>query len=145
MIVLDKTGTLTEEGLELYGFQTTRVFPFNPNEKIIEFDDIEQSAKIFNIVHKEFWKKFCADPNESVFDNYRNAYQNSIVYFVECLATCHSIDKLKGETLGNSVDKKIFDSLGWTQEKSTESNDNEGIVIYLTKLNLLFFYLNFFS
>jgi cation-transporting ATPase 13A3/4/5 len=128
IIVLDKTGTLTEEGLELYGFQTTRVVPFSL-EKYVEFDDIEQSAKILNIVHKEFWKRYCIDPNERVFEDYKNALQNNMVYFVECLATCHSIDKLKGETLGNSVDKKIYDTLGWIQEKSSSVLDNENGIV----------------
>ena len=132
IIVLDKTGTLTEEGLELYGLQTTRVVPFT-SEKTVEFDEVEQTSKILNEVHKEFWKKYCINPKESVFDDYQNSIHISIVFFVECLASCHSIDKFKGETLGNSVDKKIYDFLGWKIEKSDDSNEYIGIVFYKLK------------
>jgi cation-transporting ATPase 13A3/4/5 len=141
VIVMDKTGTLTEEDLDLYGFQTTRIYSL-ANEKIIEFDEIERSSKIYNSVHKEFWKRYCTNPDDSFFENYQYNIQNNIIYFLECLATCHSIDKLKGETIGNSIDKKIVDNLNWIQEKSSDMIQDKGkvrdIYIYLININPLY-------
>jgi magnesium-transporting ATPase (P-type) len=274
IVILDKTGTLTEEGLDLHGYQTTRLKQENlrfttgnnNQEKYmqsqVEFDEVETTAKTYNYVHQEFWKKFCKEkvmklnnerPNEanmtkddlnlnkevshsnlspegkreinsitlnlspsekkeslSLFNreleniqeneietfvittkrepdipvidpdylnqysneydssieeepsrsfimnntnlarslgkslksikksfhnigiynnnnimsiipsNYQNDLKLNIIYFVECLATCHSIDKLNGNYFGNNIDRKIFDNLGWLQLRSDE-------------------------
>lgn len=114
IIILDKTGTLTEEGLELYGYQTTKL----NQTGLIEFDEIEHDAKAYSYLHRELWLHFSCN-NDNIQDRFY--YQNDIkynpVYFIECLATCHSIDKLKGESFGNSIDKKIVDNLNWKQIK----------------------------
>ena len=116
IFVLDKTGTLTEEGLELYGFQVSK-YSIDSEENLI-FDDIERDTVVYNQVHKYFWKNYCKNPLNEAFVNYTESLQNNVVYFLECLATCHTIDKIKGETLGNSVDKKIFDYLNWNLESN---------------------------
>jgi cation-transporting ATPase 13A2 len=117
-IILDKTGTLTEEGLDLQGFQTTKAFvDKNGGGLILNFDNLETNSKIFNNVHKEFYKRLCLDPDNECFRSYQISPKNNLIYFLECLATCHAIDKVKGDSLGNSIDKKIFDNVNWTQEK----------------------------
>jgi magnesium-transporting ATPase (P-type) len=128
-IVLDKTGTLTEEGLELHGFQST-ILSYKRNESVIDtnnfalyFDEIELSSSIYNMVLKDFYKRIVnAHKDESFIedDEYRKSYKYNMVYFLECLACCHSIDILKGMSFGNSVDKKIFENLDWIQTKASE-------------------------
>jgi magnesium-transporting ATPase (P-type) len=113
IIILDKTGTLTEEGLDLYGFQTTKI-----NNSVVEITEIEHGAEIYNIIYKEFYKKLSLNPEDPKFENYQNNYKNNIIYFLECLATCHSIDKIKEDCLGNSIDKTIYDKIKWIQEKN---------------------------
>ena len=115
ILVLDKTGTLTEEGLDLFGFQITKL---NLIDKSLDFDKIETDSLILNSIHIEFWKKFCSNPNDDLFVDYQKNLKNNLIYFIECLATCHNIDKIKDDFLGNSIDKKIFDSMNWIQEKS---------------------------
>lgn len=139
-IVLDKTGTLTEEGLELYGFQNTiisfkRIQHFDNSNSasdtgtlldytektILQFDEIELSASIYNMVLKDFYKRLVSCKKEDSFindDDYRTSYKYNMIYFLECLASCHSIDILKGRSFGNSVDKKIFENLEWMQVRS---------------------------
>jgi cation-transporting ATPase 13A2 len=116
-IILDKTGTLTEEGLDLEGFQTSRDFMDRTHNLNLNFDRLEMNSKIFNAVHKEFYKRLCLNPDEECFTNYQTNPRNNLIYFLECLATCHAIDKVKGDSLGNSIDKKIFDNIKWSQEK----------------------------
>ena len=127
-IVLNKKGTLTNEGDELYGFLITKL-KNNSGENKVEFDEIERSSNILNIIHKEFWKKYSFNPKEKVFNNYGNAVNFNIVFFVECLATCHGIDIFNDKIFGNSMDKKIYESIDWIQNKSNESNNNDGKVI----------------
>jgi cation-transporting ATPase 13A3/4/5 len=119
IIVLDKTGTLTEEGLELYGFQTTHVNTI-ADMPSLQFLNIETDAKVFNIIYKDFYRRLCLNPNNPIFDNYLTNPQNNLIYYLECLACCHSIDKIKDDILGNSIDLKIFEHINWIQEKSTE-------------------------
>lgn len=120
ILVLDKTGTLTEEGLDLFGFQITKL---NNLDRSLTLDEIETDSSVFKEIHMEFWKKFCFNPNDPIFENYQTNLQNNLIYFIECLATCHTIDKIKDDCLGNSVDKKIFDNLKWIQDKSDEKSD----------------------
>lgn len=100
----------------LYGNYDSFVDQFNSNY-LIDFHDIETDTNMMNRVLKSFWKNFCHDPNPFLKSNYKINPINNIIFFVECLATCHSIDKLKNETLGNTVDKKIFEKLNWVIEK----------------------------
>jgi magnesium-transporting ATPase (P-type) len=123
IFVLDKTGTLTEQGLELYGFQVSKNSLDIDNH--LCFDDIETDTNVYNQVHKFFWKSFCKNPSDKAFDDYKHNLQNNVIYFLECLATCHTIDKIKGETLGNSVDKRIFDCLNWNLENVKDIEINQ--------------------
>ena len=135
-IVLDKTGTLTEEDLELYGFQSLSIAyrvdsPMDISEKyqtknesapfFLYFDDIELNSEILNIVLEDFYKKVLqSSPDDSFFQDYKINYKYNMIYFLECLASCHSIDILKGESFGNSVDKKIFENLKWIQVREPD-------------------------
>jgi cation-transporting ATPase 13A3/4/5 len=126
IFVLDKTGTLTEEGLELYGFQVSKFSLEGSN--YLCFDNIERDTNVYNQVHKFFWKNFCNNPTDEAFNNYTQSYHNNVIYFLECLATCHTIDKTKGETLGNSVDKRIFDCLDWKLDSMKDPFTNQVII-----------------
>lgn len=120
ILVLDKTGTLTEEGLDLYGFQLVKISL--EADKNLCFDAIESDTMVYNHVHKEFWKKFCKNRLDPGFYEYELNLQNNLIYFLECLATCHTIDNIKGELLGNSIDKRIFDCLNWKMERCNNHN-----------------------
>ncbi len=141
-LILDKTGTLTEDEIELSGFLPTIIKKDNENSNLNEvvFYKEEVSLKDLNYLHKNFWKKFCKNihfedyynsnsveddlENEErkiKFDLFQEKYKqeilenpkNSYIYFTECLGTCHSIDKIKNIFYGNSLDKKIFNIMNW--------------------------------
>ena len=79
-----------------------------------------------------FWKKFCKNLEPFVKSNYQTNPVNNMIYFLECLASCHSIDKLKNEILGNTVDKKIYEKLNWVMEKIDKNsfkNSSESRII----------------
>ena len=129
VVVLDKTGTMTEDGLELHGFLTTKI-NYVGIDQVIRFDEIERNSKTYNSVHKEFWKRYCINPDHTIFENYKNNLRNNIIYFLECLASCQTLDVLQGETMGNSIDKTIFDSLKWILQKARENIDKNTIVSF---------------
>lgn len=127
IIVMDKTGTLTEDKFEIYGYQFT--MPKTPNKqkgKIedktesieasmnngsnnIELSEVEISPKILNKIHRDFWKNF--DLAQSKF--YQEDPRYNLIYFTECLGCCHGIDKFGDKDLGDAIDKKIFGSVKW--------------------------------
>ena len=119
-IVLDKTGTLTEEGLDLYGYQTTKInYTDNNPSQVDVFDNVELSLRLYNNIYTNFWTRLSnLNPEHELLKTYKDNYQTNMIYYVECLATCHSIDKINDEVLGNSIDKSIFDNLNWEQEVS---------------------------
>ena len=126
VVVLDKTGTITEEGLELSGFQLSKVSI--DKDKILCFDTIESSLEVFNLVHTDFWKLYCKNPSDENLIDYSVNLQFNAIYFLECLATCHTIDKIKGEMLGNSIDKTIFKYVNWNIENTKNDNINVYII-----------------
>jgi len=127
ILILDKTGTLTEDDLELYGFQTTLVSQVESNpKKVTDFDRVELNANLYNKFYVEFWKRFSSNPEDMTFYGYKENYQNNMIYFLECLATCHSIDKINEESLGNTIDLNLLKNVKWIQEKSRfVSKDND--------------------
>lgn len=129
ILILDKTGTLTEDEVEFYGFQTTLVSQLESNpRRVTEFDRVETDAKLYNKIYLDFWKMFSNDPDNPVFDNYEENYQFNMIYFLECLATCHGVDRMNNESLGNSVDIKILNKVQWLQDKSQfVKNDNDAL------------------
>lgn len=129
IIVLDKTGTLTSDCLEITGFQTTQIKKdeFDIISESYYFDKIQKSLKLYNSIHREFWMRFSNDSNNSFYKDYKTNPRNNPVYFIECLATCLSIDKLKNNILlGNTIDKSIFQIINWEINKIEEKwNDYE--------------------
>lgn len=118
-IILDKTGTLTKEDLELYGYRTT----IKKKGEIV-FDSLENDSKLYLSFLSEYYKKEFHNKNlqkdESNLINNEEEEEdesdNTMTYFLECLATCHSIAKIDGEYKGNCIDMKIFNNIKWQYE-----------------------------
>lgn len=137
IIVLDKTGTLTTDGLEISGFQTTQIkFDSRENEHL-GFDNIQNSLTIYNSMHREFWMRFCNDFKNTFYDDYLINWRNNPIYFIECIATCLSIDKLRDNNiLGNTMDKELFKFVEWELEKIDEKWHDVNVLFFLLLLNL---------
>jgi len=120
--IFDKTGTLTEDEIELSGFLPIQLKNFDSNQEFCDLVFYEEEVGIndLNFLHKNFWKKFCKNSSEyeSTKDSeYRQEIlenpNNYFIFLTECLATCHTIDKIKNIYYGNSLDKKIFENMKW--------------------------------
>ena len=57
--------------------------------------------------------------------NYFDKNKDLKQLFVECLATCHCITVVKEKLIGDPIDVKMFEGVGWQlKENSKSSNDN---------------------
>ena len=65
--------------------------------------------------------RYCIDSADGCYKDYQVNVRSNPVYFVECLATCLSIDLLKDhKVLGNAMDKILFKQSDWVLEKIDE-------------------------
>ena len=51
--------------------------------------------------------------NEEFDTSYQTSFLYNIIYFTECLATCHNIFCFNQKIFGNSIDKELFQEFGW--------------------------------
>jgi len=115
IIVLDKTGTLTESQLEMNCYKLS--CPDANNNLMIGNEEL--TSKIMNKIYKKFWQNIykkklkCEINNERMDNSYQTSYLYNIVYFTECLATCHNIFCFNQKIFGNSIDKKLFQEMNW--------------------------------
>ena len=115
IIVLDKTGTLTESQLEMNCYKLSS--PDINNNLIIGNEEL--TSKIMNKIYKKFWQNIykkklkCEINNESMDNSYQTSFLYNIIYFTECLATCHNIFCFNQKIFGNSIDKKLFQEMNW--------------------------------
>ena len=115
IIVLDKTGTLTESQLEMNCYKLSS--PDINNNLIIGNEEL--TSKIMNKIYKKFWQNIykkklkCEIYNEKMDDSYQTSYLYNIIYFTECLAACHNIFCFNQKIFGNSIDKKLFQEMNW--------------------------------
>ena len=146
IIVLDKTGTLTESQLEMNCYKLSSP-DINSN---LTIGNEELTSKIMNKIYKKFWQSIykkklkCEINNERMDNSYQTSYLYNIIYFTECLATCHNIFCFNQKIFGNSIDKKLFQEMNW--ELFQENDDLKNPIFiqphnaYKTTENSLFNY-----
>ena len=117
LIVFDKTGTLTEEHVEMKGYLPVK---YNITKKQFEFSnymkDVENCSKL-TVSH---YKKKINVPN---FKNIDNDLKQ---LYIECLATCHDLTLVKGKIIGDPIDIKMLEGVGWILRENFEDNKNSG-------------------
>lgn len=117
MICFDKTGTLTEDHLDIFGFRpvkyinNTFVFEnFHDNlEPVVEENYNYYRERMLN-KDNEHWKM--------------NKHKDINSYFVENLATCHSLTKVNNKLMGDPIDIRMFESTGWILNENLENEEN---------------------
>ena len=153
-LIFDKTGTLTEEDLELYGYissikrdgllildsreKNSKLYLSYLSEyyknvfhsKIVGSNSknkyIKRKKKNHNEINITNENKEDAHENDSGNNSEKDDTDNTITYFMECLATCHSVTKINDENKGNSIDIKIFNDVNWIYDSlnvSAKAND----------------------
>ena len=117
ILIFDKTGTLTEDHLDISGYVTVKL-----NEKNeVEFLPFTNSLKdTSNIILEHFKKKLSEK-------SYKNKNKDLLQYFTECSACCHCLTYVKDKLVGDPIDVKMFEALGWYMKENDSSNGEHNV------------------
>jgi cation-transporting P-type ATPase 13A2 len=118
LICFDKTGTLTEDFLDLYGFRITK---FKNNAFTFDNTLLESLDHLEEITSDYYIEK---NLNRENINWKLNKVKDMNTYFIECLATCHSLTQVNGELMGDPIDKKMFDASKWQLRENLENSEN---------------------
>ena len=123
ILVFDKTGTLTEDHLDINGFVSVRM----NKDKKFEFNPFTESCiNDSNMVIEHFKNKNA---------NNKNISKDLMQYYIECLACCHCLTYVKEKLLGDPIDVKMFESVGWIMKENSnvgnENNTNPLVLDYI--------------
>ena len=117
LIVLDKTGTLTEEHVEMKGYLPVK---YNSTKKQFEFSNYLNDAINCSKTIVSHYKKKINVPN------YKNIDNDLKQMYIECLATCHNLTIVKGKLIGDPIDIKMFEGVGWILRENFDDKKNLG-------------------
>ena len=113
LVVFDKTGTLTEEQVEIKGYLPVK---YNQDKKYFEFSNYLNEIKTCSKTIVSHYKKKINVPN---FKNIDNDLKQM---YVECLATCHDLTTVKGKIVGDPIDIKMLEGVGWIFRENFEND-----------------------
>lgn len=116
LICLDKTGTLTEEELEITRFRRTKLesnlFLFNNSQESIRETIKEAFTYYKERIHGAFREKISKSKELKLM-------------FAECVASCHNISKVNDQLIGDPIDLEMFKASGWT---FVETNEDDTLI-----------------
>ena len=113
ILIFDKTGTLTEDHLDISGYVSVKLNEENQFEFLPFTSDIKNNCSII----LDHFKKKLSD------QNYKNKNKDLLQYYTECSACCHCLTYVKEKLVGDPIDVKMFEALGWIMK---ENDSNEG-------------------
>ena len=124
--VFDKTGTLTEDHLNVAGFIPVFAQSFK-EDGIKNLNNLLHNKFLFNIFYKSmievsneiynYYKEKIKDPSK------KSKEKELMKLFIECLACCQGITRVKGKLIGDPIDVEMFESTGWNLIE--EPNDSK--------------------
>ena len=122
MICFDKTGTLTEDHLDIYGFR-----PVKFQNNTFQFDNFEENLnKIVEDNYNYYREKMLNKDNENWKIDKRKDMNS---YFIENLATCHSLTRVNSNLMGDPIDIRMFESTKWILNENLENEENYDPII----------------
>ena len=104
LVIFDKTGTLTEEHVEMKGYLPVK---YNFSKKEFEFSNYMNDVVNCSKTTVSHYKKKI---NVPTFKNIDNDLKQ---LYIECLATCHNLTLVKGKIIGDPIDIKMLEGVGW--------------------------------
>ena len=128
--VFDKTGTLTEDHLNIAGFLPVEAH-LKTNEIITTNDNGSNNLFIFGEYYDSY-EKIQALSDET-FDYYKAKHADPSIItkkkelaqlYVECLACCQGITRVRGKLIGDPIDVEMFESTGWELIEETLDTTN---------------------
>ena len=117
ILIFDKTGTLTEDHLDINGYVTVNLNKDNQ----FEFLPFMQSLEISSEIMLEHFKKRLTEKN------YKNKNKDLLQYYTECSACCHCLTYVKDKLVGDPIDVKMFEALGWNLKENDATNEEQNL------------------
>lgn len=131
MCVFDKTGTLTEDFLDIAGYLPVKaqlkkneeiIIEGNTHSNTILFDQYETDAAAMSSSTFEYYKA-------KISSHKKDRKKELKQLFVECLATCHGITRVNGKLIGDPIDVRMFEAVGWILNENVENQENYDALI----------------
>jgi len=119
MICFDKTGTLTEDHLDIYGYRPVKMI----NDSI-GFDSFLEDLKTEVLNGVSYYKSKMA---QNIIDKNKDLQS----YFIENLASCHSITKVNDKLMGDPIDLEMFRTTGWIFNENIENSENYDSLVFI--------------
>ncbi|OMJ16155.1 putative cation-transporting ATPase [Smittium culicis] len=120
LVGFDKTGTITEEGLDVLGIQTS----------CSENNQLGELIKDIELLSID-----TCDSNSQSTPNL-NMLDLGNLNLLNAIATCHSINLVSGTFIGDPLDIKMFESTGWALEEHDSKSTNKETVPFGDKAKL---------
>lgn len=116
IICFDKTGTLTEDHLDISGY-----VPVQIDQGKFYFDRFSETSIPYSVNVFEHYK------NKNLNQSYHDKNKDIMQLYVECLACCHGITYVNNKLIGDPIDVKMFEGVGWTlkENNTSASQDNQ--------------------
>ena len=135
-IFFDKTGTLSEDTMEINKFHPVYVRQTEKNNYnlFIKTFSTDNISKLCN-EHLNYYKEYIRNPNfnTTIYMNKRFS-----IYFLQTLVTCHNLERINNETCGNLLDQNILKILKWevnnTEEKVFDVNGEIKSIMNFTEV-----------
>ena len=122
--VFDKTGTLTEDHLNISGFLPVEAHRRDETQLNLDshntfmFDQYYDSVEVLSKNNYEYYKE------KSLNNNAINKKKELTQLYIECLACCQGITRVKGKLIGDPIDVEMFESTGWELIEDPEDGNN---------------------
>ena len=117
VLVFDKTGTLTEDHLDISGYVSVKINENNQFEFLPFTNNIKNNC---NIILDHFKKKLSDK-------NYKNKNKDLLQYYTECSACCHCLTYVKENLVGDPIDVKMFEALGWNMRENDSTKGEQNV------------------
>ena len=117
-IFLDKTGTLSEDKIEISGYH-----PIYKNENGNIYIKSLQKENIKSLCneHLKYYKELIKNPN---FNHSQISNLKLPVLFLQCIVTCHNLEKINNKMCGNLLEQDILKTMKWDISNINILNDN---------------------
>ena len=129
-IIFNKTETLSENSLEIYGYHPVS-YNINRNYQIICKNILKSQSKNLNKYLFDYYQNYLNNSknskNENNFQfnlNIEHKSELSIVLFLECILCCNSIEKYDMDCFGNNLEIEMLNDMKWDIKQNEENNNN---------------------
>ena len=138
-IIFNKTETLSENSLEIYGYHPVS-YNINRNYQIICKNILKSQSKNLNKYLFDYYQNYLNNSknskNENNFQfnlNIEHKSELSIVLFLECILCCNSIEKYDMDCFGNDLEIEILNDMKWDIKQNEENNNNNYLKLKFPK------------